>query len=91
MVSQKRQERRDKLKAQLKQLSSKELKAEVPLEEEPDHGTKDVGSFTYGYCKSCDWHGHGRRARDKARRDALLHAAECPKKGKIRVGTTDHK
>ena len=27
---------------------------------------RDDGSFTFGYCKSCDWAGPARRARGKA-------------------------
>lgn len=83
--------RREKIREQLKGLSHKELKAAVPREEPVDHGTKEKGSFTYGYCKSCGWEGGGRRARDKARRDALEHSAFCAKKGKIRVATSDTK
>lgn len=51
--------------------------------------TRDDGAFAFGYCKSCDWTGPGRRARDKARKDALTHQDECPSKGKIRIGMSE--
>ena len=57
------------------------LKVEVPVK----HLTKDEGSFTFGYCRSCDWRGPGRRARDKARADAAAHHEQCPGKGKVVV------
>ncbi|WP_218917371.1 hypothetical protein [Luteipulveratus mongoliensis] len=84
--------KRKKLHEQLKRLSHQEIKAKVPLEEpEEDHHIREHGSFTYGYCKSCDWQGRARRARDKARRDALEHKLTCEGKHKIRVATTDEK
>ncbi|MDE9365511.1 hypothetical protein PZ938_07825 [Luteipulveratus sp. YIM 133132] len=85
-----RTKKRKELRAQLKLLSHREIKAEVPLQE-PDGHTKERGSFTYGYCTSCDWQGHGRRARDKARRDALEHRMTCKGVHEIRVATTDEK
>lgn len=36
-------------------------------------GIIDDGSFSYGVCHVCEWKGHGRRAREKARRDAAEH------------------
>jgi hypothetical protein len=52
--------------------------------------TQDDGAFAFGYCKSCDWTGPARRARDKARRDAKAHMDECPEgKGKIRIGISE--
>ncbi len=55
-----------------------------------DHdATRDDGAFALGYCKSCDWTGPARRARDKARRDALAHQDDCPSKGKIRIGMSE--
>ncbi len=53
--------------------------------------TKEQGSFTFGYCKSCDWTGRARRARDKARSDAREHRKDCDGKGKIMIGVTDHR
>ena len=50
---------------------------------------REDGSFIFGYCKSCDWVGPARRARGKARRDAMAHAADCPRKGKVRLGVTE--
>ncbi|WP_211206469.1 hypothetical protein [Demetria terragena] len=82
---------RRKVRERLKKLSHKELKAQVPREE-PDTGdTREKGSFAYGYCKKCDWEGTGRRARDKARRDALEHTELCSGKHKPRIATTDVK
>lgn len=52
--------------------------------------TQEDGSFVLGYCKSCDWTGPARRAREKARRDALTHAEECPSKGKVRLGVSEN-
>lgn len=65
------------------------LKVEVPEK----FLTKDEGSFTFGYCKSCDWRGPGRRARDKARKDAAAHSEVCEGKGKTTVaqGEVKHK
>jgi hypothetical protein len=51
--------------------------------------TQEDGSFVLGYCKSCDWTGPARRARDKARKDALAHADDCPSKGKVRLGVSE--
>ncbi|GAA2747751.1 hypothetical protein GCM10009868_38440 [Terrabacter aerolatus] len=48
----------------------------------------EEGAFILGYCKSCDWTGPARRARDKARKDALAHVDECPSKGKVRLGVS---
>ncbi|HET7800013.1 MAG TPA: hypothetical protein VFL38_06300 [Humibacillus xanthopallidus] len=53
------------------------------------HGTHDDGAFAFGYCKSCDWTGPARRARDKARKDAIAHQDDCPSKGKIRIGVSE--
>lgn len=36
-------------------------------------GIVDDGNFSYGVCHVCDWRGDGRRAREKARRDAAEH------------------
>lgn len=36
-------------------------------------GIVDDGNFSYGVCHVCDWKGGGRRAREKARRDAAEH------------------
>ena len=52
-------------------------------------GTHDDGAFAFGYCKSCDWTGPARRARGKARKDALAHQDDCPRKGRIRIGVSD--
>ena len=46
----------------------------------------EKGSFTFGYCKSCDWTGPARRARDKAVRDAVRHEEACPGRARVRVG-----
>jgi hypothetical protein len=59
------------------------------LEAVDEPGTHDNGAFAFGYCKSCDWTGPARRARDKARKDALAHRDECPSKGKIRIGVSE--
>jgi hypothetical protein len=50
---------------------------------------REDGSFTFGYCKSCNWVGSARRARGKARRDAEAHLTDCPGKGKVRIGVTE--
>lgn len=50
---------------------------------------REEGSFTFGYCKSCNWAGSARRARGKARRDAIAHLPECPGKGKVRIGVSE--
>ena len=63
------------------------LKVEVPEK----FLTKDEGSFTFGYCMSCDWRGPGRRARDKARKDAASHHEVCDGKGKTTVATGELK
>lgn len=65
-------------------------KHHATLEAVDHHGTRDDGAFALGYCKSCDWTGPARRARDKARRDALAHQDECPSKGKIRIGMSEN-
>ncbi|MGO4598711.1 hypothetical protein [Terrabacter sp. 2RAF25] len=54
-----------------------------------EDGTHEDGAFSFGYCKSCDWTGPARRARDKARKDAVAHQADCEGKGKIRIGVSD--
>jgi hypothetical protein len=61
------------------------------VEEDPKHPvTQDDGAFAFGYCKSCDWTGPARRARDKARRDARAHMDDCPAgTGKIRIGISE--
>ena len=64
---------------------------QVPREEQRPGDTREKGSFAYGYCKSCDWQGSGRRAREKARRDALEHAELCSGRHKPRIATTDTK
>ncbi|PWJ26620.1 hypothetical protein ATK17_2787 [Branchiibius hedensis] len=66
---------------------------ELPLKgkAKDDPPTEDVGSFTFGYCTSCDWRGRARRSRDKAREDARDHRVECDGKGKVHVGATDTK
>jgi hypothetical protein len=50
---------------------------------------REDGSFTFGYCKSCNWVGSARRARGKARQDAIAHLPECPGKGKVRIGVSE--
>lgn len=66
---------------------------ELPLKGKAKHDppTEDVGSFTFGYCTSCDWRGRARRSRQKAREDAFEHRVECDGKGKVHVGATDTK
>jgi hypothetical protein len=54
-----------------------------------EDGTHEDGAFSFGYCKSCDWTGPARRAREKARKDAVAHQGACDGKGKIRIGVTD--
>jgi hypothetical protein len=54
-----------------------------------EDGTHEDGAFSFGYCKSCDWTGPARRARDKARKDAVAHQSGCEGKGKIRIGVSD--
>lgn len=84
--------KRKKVRERLKSMSVKELKAQVPREEPQQPGDmREKGSFAYGYCKTCDWQGSGRRAREKARRDALEHAELCSGKHKPRIATTDAK
>ena len=56
---------------------------------EESASVREDGSFIFGYCKSCDWVGRARRARGKARRDAIEHAPSCPSKGKVRIGVTE--
>src|SRR5690349_18123475 len=53
-------------------------KHHATLERVDADSTQEDGSFVLGYCKSCDWTGPARRARDKARKDALAHSDECP-------------
>jgi hypothetical protein len=64
------------------------VKHHATLESVDRHGTQDAGAFAFGYCKSCDWTGPARRARDKARKDAVAHEDECTSKGKIRIGVS---
>jgi hypothetical protein len=52
-------------------------------------GAHEDGAFAFGYCKSCDWTGPARRARDKARKDALVHQDDCTGKGRIRIGVSE--
>ena len=59
------------------------------LKQSGDDGTQEDGAFSFGYCKSCDWTGPARRARDKARKDAVAHQRDCEGKGKIRIGVSD--
>ena len=49
---------------------------------------REDGSFTFGFCKSCNWVGPARRARGKATRDAEAHLPECKGSGKGRIGVT---
>jgi hypothetical protein len=49
---------------------------------------REDGSFTFGFCKSCNWVGPARRARGKARRDAETHLPDCTGGGKVRIGVT---
>ena len=58
-------------------------KHQATLERDDADSTQEDGSFVLGYCKSCDWTGPARRARDKARKDALAHSDECPSKGHL--------
>jgi hypothetical protein len=51
---------------------------------------REEGSFIFGYCKSCNWVGSARRARGKARTDALTHLPDCSGKGKVRIGVSEH-
>jgi len=37
------------------------------------------GNFSYGACPACGWEGPGRRAREKATDDYLVHAKDCSK------------
>ena len=55
---------------------------------EESASVREDGSFTFGYCKSCNWAGSVRRARGKARRDAIAHLPECPGKGNVRIGVS---
>ncbi|MFC3805904.1 hypothetical protein [Terrabacter sp. MAHUQ-38] len=64
-------------------------KHQATLEPVDQHGTQDDGAFAFGYCKSCDWTGPARRARDKARKDAVAHQDDCPSKGKVRIGVSE--
>lgn len=50
---------------------------------------REDGSFSFGYCKSCNWVGPARRARGKARRDTTAHLPDCPGKAKVRIGVTE--
>lgn len=54
----------------------------LTVEVKEKHLTEDVGSFTFGLCKSCDWRGPGRRSREKARDDVSHHHDKCAGKGK---------
>lgn len=53
----------------------------ITVEVKESHLTEDIGSFTFGLCKSCDWRGPGRRSREKARDDVQDHHDRCPGKG----------
>jgi hypothetical protein len=64
-----------------------ELRATLTQVEE-QVSVREDGSFTFGFCKSCNWVGPARRARGKARRDAEGHLPDCPGNGKLRIGTT---
>lgn len=64
-------------------------RATISPVEEDSVATREEGSFTFGYCKSCNWVGPARRARGKARRDAESHLPSCSGKGKVRIGTTN--
>jgi hypothetical protein len=68
---------------------SEGVKHHATLQPVDQHGTHDDGAFAFGYCKSCDWTGPARRARDKARKDAIAHQDDCPSKGKIQIGLSD--
>ena len=50
---------------------------------------REGGSFTFGYCKSCNWTGSARRSRGNARSDAIAHLPECPGRGKVRIGLSE--
>ena len=50
---------------------------------------REDGSFTFGFCKSCNWVGPARRARGKARRDAEAHLPDCSGSGKVRIAVSD--
>ena len=50
----------------------------VTVEVKPSHLTEDIGSFTFGLCRSCDWRGPGRRSREKARDDVKAHHLKFP-------------
>jgi hypothetical protein len=65
-------------------------KHHATLERVDADSTHEDGSFVLGYCKSCDWTGPARRAREKARKDALAHAEECASKGKVRLGVSEN-
>ena len=45
------------------------VKHRATLHPVDQHGTHEDGAFAFGYCKSCDWTGPARRARNKARKD----------------------
>ena len=64
------------------------LRATLTQVEQPVSVRED-GSFTFGFCKSCNWVGPARRARGKARRDAEAHLPDCTGNGKVRIGTTN--
>lgn len=59
----------------------------TPVQEQV--AVREDGSFTFGFCKSCNWVGPARRARGKARRDAEGHLPDCSGRGKVRIGTTN--
>ncbi len=58
-------------------------------EVEESVSVREDGSFTFGYCKSCNWVGSARRARSKARQDAIAHLDDCPGKAKVRIGVSE--
>lgn len=83
----------EKHRATLEKLENLEKAEKVEKLEQADRteafGAHEDGAFAFGYCKSCDWTGPARRARDKARKDALEHQDDCPGKGKIRIGVAE--
>lgn len=56
----------------------------LEVEVKKDH-IEDVGSFSFGYCTTCEWRGPGRRSRAKARDDVEAHKADCPIKSEPKV------
>lgn len=84
---------KDERKKRRQKNAAKHVAVELELKGKPknDPPVEDVGSFTFGYCTSCDWRGRARRSRDKARDDAREHAGDCRGKGKVHVAATDTK